>query len=570
MTFIDAKYRVAEHILHKHVPLDESPYYCTLCLFQAFKWEQLLKHKKNHPRHNQLLQSQGVKECQRMYRASKKPYQMTERDMAPLSSKASRDYWATKKVAASPDPVKSAMQAAEMQTLLKSPPPITRVGMPEESETTTAAQAKDPVQADTFPDGSWMTSLTFPATSQPNLPLPLTPSWNSLFRPSPTATIPSLAASLSLDTQALPVVKLSGPTTGESSRTVVLQRTTAQSTTDNNHMHLPLAAPQPVAATVQPTTAGGQRPKPFSIWSPAAEIQYSPSLPSPAKQSQISVDQPPAAIWSPTAELQRARKSTSANVIVPKAGIPTSHSLSTAYPSMTGDHQPVGVKTSVATIQQSTSEPLPATANTDSLAGLQQLLTTAIQSAASSLMAVGSQSKSEAAPTKPTIEAKKSAEVENILDDILPNTELDFEDSIHGSPGRFSSSSLSSASALAPASKKIEQETLEVIRQGIEENRKMLETQGRVVQEFARCVLDMSYALNCATRANRDTETQTEDQRPEKRRREDEGPTVSSDVRRVRHQQEQEYNNYSQRRRDNRRSEEEDRDRRRGGVARRY
>ena len=581
MTFIDAKYRVAEHILHKHVPLDESPYYCTLCLFKAFKWEQLLKHKANHPRHNQLQKSQGVKDCQRMYRASKKPYQMTERDMAPLSSKASRDFWAAKKVSASPDPVTAAMQAADLQTLLQSPPPITRVGMPEESETMTAAQAEDPGLSATLPDEPWTPSLSFPAICQPNMPPTLTPSWNSLFRISPPATIPSLSASLALDTQALPVVTLSRPTTGESNRTVALQRTAVQSTTDTNH--LPLAAAQPVAATVQPTTAGVQRPKPFSIWSPAAEIQYSPSLPSPAKESQISVDQPPATIWSPTAELQRARKPTSANVIVGGTEIPTSLSLSTAYPSMTGDHQPLGVKTSVAAIQQSTSQPLPAIANTDSLAGLQQLLTTAIQSAASSLIAVGSQTKSEttrstttqseAVPTKPTIEAKKSAkgqEVENILDDILPNTELDFEDSVHGSPGRSNSPSLSSASAMAPVSKKIEQETLEAIRQGIENNRKMLETQGRVVQEFARCVLDMSYALNCATRAKRDAETQTEDQRPEKRRREDEGTTVSSDVRRVRHQQEEEYNHYSQRRRDNRRMEEEDRDRRRGGVARRY
>ena len=56
---VGERQRVISHFYKDHVRLDESPFYCTLCLFRTTEEDALLKHVRHdvYPLHNQRLTS---------------------------------------------------------------------------------------------------------------------------------------------------------------------------------------------------------------------------------------------------------------------------------------------------------------------------------------------------------------------------------------------------------------------------------------------------------------------------------------------------------------------------------
>ena len=58
--YSEAKYRVIGHVLKHHFPLDQYPFYSTLCLYSASTKDQLLKHVSQYKRYCKLAQELNV------------------------------------------------------------------------------------------------------------------------------------------------------------------------------------------------------------------------------------------------------------------------------------------------------------------------------------------------------------------------------------------------------------------------------------------------------------------------------------------------------------------------------
>ena len=94
--YIEAKYRVANHILKHHLSLDDVPYYCKLCLFRCFKEGELRDHVRTFGRHALMLKEKGIQDSDEMLVINKVPYVIGERDMVALSVEESARHWASK------------------------------------------------------------------------------------------------------------------------------------------------------------------------------------------------------------------------------------------------------------------------------------------------------------------------------------------------------------------------------------------------------------------------------------------------------------------------------------------
>ena len=94
--YIEAKYRVTNHILKHHLSLDDVPCYCKLCLFRCFKESELREHVKTFARHALMLKEKGVQDSPDMLVVNRFPYVIGERDMVALSAEESARHWASK------------------------------------------------------------------------------------------------------------------------------------------------------------------------------------------------------------------------------------------------------------------------------------------------------------------------------------------------------------------------------------------------------------------------------------------------------------------------------------------
>ena len=94
------KKRVVSHIYKEHVPLDEAPYYCKVCLFRSVDEASLLKHINSevYPSHQQKMMSlrkQGslVDESQSLMKSLRPRYLIEGKDYQRLSPQDSMVEW---------------------------------------------------------------------------------------------------------------------------------------------------------------------------------------------------------------------------------------------------------------------------------------------------------------------------------------------------------------------------------------------------------------------------------------------------------------------------------------------
>lgn len=94
------KKRVVSHIYKEHVPLDEAPYYCKVCLFRSVDEASLLKHINSevYPSHQQKMMSlrkQGslVDESQSLMKSLRPRYLIEGKDYQRLSPEDSMVEW---------------------------------------------------------------------------------------------------------------------------------------------------------------------------------------------------------------------------------------------------------------------------------------------------------------------------------------------------------------------------------------------------------------------------------------------------------------------------------------------
>lgn len=83
---VDRKGRMISHIMKQHIPLDEVPFYCSLCLFRATDQKSLMAHVQNYSRHVKLARDLGITTDHSIYlHASSKPAKIGDAHMIVLS-----------------------------------------------------------------------------------------------------------------------------------------------------------------------------------------------------------------------------------------------------------------------------------------------------------------------------------------------------------------------------------------------------------------------------------------------------------------------------------------------------
>ena len=134
--FIAERYRVDSHIWKRHLSLDCSPYYCTLCMFKATSQSAIKRHCrtfKPHLNQREEMVSEGSSRGDDFYiHQSQNAYIITDIDRKPLSPTASRLHW---------------MQMASVKPIL----PIITASVT--TNATPVPSAPSETQADTLPLG---------------------------------------------------------------------------------------------------------------------------------------------------------------------------------------------------------------------------------------------------------------------------------------------------------------------------------------------------------------------------------------------------------------------------------
>ena len=92
--FVDARYRVENHILKQHLGLDEVPHYCSLCLFRCLKRSDLDDHIRHYKRHSLLAAEKGVTDHASCLISNPSPHVLGERDILTLTQEESALHWA--------------------------------------------------------------------------------------------------------------------------------------------------------------------------------------------------------------------------------------------------------------------------------------------------------------------------------------------------------------------------------------------------------------------------------------------------------------------------------------------
>lgn len=94
--FIGERAKVVSHVYKLHVPLEEAPFYCTLCLFRCQRQKELTKHVRGfvpHLNRQEALEKLGPVDAKLFLKQSTKPYAIQESDMVRLSREESESIW---------------------------------------------------------------------------------------------------------------------------------------------------------------------------------------------------------------------------------------------------------------------------------------------------------------------------------------------------------------------------------------------------------------------------------------------------------------------------------------------
>lgn len=102
--YIAERSRVEAHLWKRHLPLDQAPYFCTLCLYRSTDYRSLANHIKSfqpHINHRNSLAKEGKFLGEEMYlKASTNThmfnYNPAEPDYRQLRPVESRQYWTSK------------------------------------------------------------------------------------------------------------------------------------------------------------------------------------------------------------------------------------------------------------------------------------------------------------------------------------------------------------------------------------------------------------------------------------------------------------------------------------------
>ncbi|CAC5418225.1 unnamed protein product [Mytilus coruscus] len=100
-SYIGEKGRVEAHIWKHHIPLNESPFFCSLCLFRATREGEIRRHVMTFPSHllqkNKLMASNKFVGDEYYLKKSSNPYHLTPLDLVPMTHQESHDFWSTKR-----------------------------------------------------------------------------------------------------------------------------------------------------------------------------------------------------------------------------------------------------------------------------------------------------------------------------------------------------------------------------------------------------------------------------------------------------------------------------------------
>ncbi|CAC5386995.1 unnamed protein product [Mytilus coruscus] len=95
------KSRVEAHIWKHHIPLNESPFFCSQCLFRATREGAIRRYVMTFPSHllqkNKLMASNKFIEDEYYLKKSSNPYHLTLLDLVPMTHQESHDFWSTKR-----------------------------------------------------------------------------------------------------------------------------------------------------------------------------------------------------------------------------------------------------------------------------------------------------------------------------------------------------------------------------------------------------------------------------------------------------------------------------------------
>ena len=84
---VGPRYRIMDHFLRQHLSLDQAPFYCRLCLFRSYKWEDLRRHTTSFPRHKLIMREKGLEDSEEFLVKNPNAYVVGPRDVAPVEQK---------------------------------------------------------------------------------------------------------------------------------------------------------------------------------------------------------------------------------------------------------------------------------------------------------------------------------------------------------------------------------------------------------------------------------------------------------------------------------------------------
>ncbi|MEW8545558.1 MAG: hypothetical protein AB2693_18720 [Candidatus Thiodiazotropha sp.] len=90
---MDIKCRLEEHVLRNHVPLEEVPFFCSLCLFKSQQKQQIISHFSSCKRHKDMAAKRGVTDSMVFLVESQKPYKFGSLDLVQLSAEESLNHF---------------------------------------------------------------------------------------------------------------------------------------------------------------------------------------------------------------------------------------------------------------------------------------------------------------------------------------------------------------------------------------------------------------------------------------------------------------------------------------------
>ena len=81
----DRRYRLVDHILKYHIPMDRVPYSCSLCMFRCMEQQTLLNHVTKYQRHVRLAKELKVTNHIQFMVVAKQPVVIGDDDMVPVA-----------------------------------------------------------------------------------------------------------------------------------------------------------------------------------------------------------------------------------------------------------------------------------------------------------------------------------------------------------------------------------------------------------------------------------------------------------------------------------------------------